>query len=204
MFNASSNHGTGNNDDSTDNNIVFAHAYTLISAVQVNGTKLLKMRNPWATERYDGPWSDSDIVWDSIDQATKDSLGFSRENDGIFFIPMNIFISDFVKIDYIPDTSNMHASRFLMIDDQATYNPDQGSTKFASNVRHDFSVASDVSQKIYLTLYVHHARSYPNTGSCSVQYPWELRKHALVVWSQSKQIDFGDGQGTIELDIEAG
>jgi len=38
MFNAGSNHGTGNNDDSTANGIVNAHAYTLISALEINGT----------------------------------------------------------------------------------------------------------------------------------------------------------------------
>ena len=63
MFNAASILGTNNNDDSTANNIVYAHAYTLLSAVEINGNKLFKMRNPWATERYNGPWSDGSAEW---------------------------------------------------------------------------------------------------------------------------------------------
>ena len=35
------------------------HAYTLLGAVKLsNGTKLLKIRNPWGSEVYNGPWSD--------------------------------------------------------------------------------------------------------------------------------------------------
>ena len=204
MFNASSNKGTGSNDDSTDSGIVHNHAYTLVSTALVNGTKLFKMRNPWAYERYVGPWSDNDSAWGAVDQATKDQLGYSQNDDGIFFIPMDVFISDFVKIDYLPDVTNMHASRFLMIDDQREYSPLQGQTKFPNNVRHNFSISSEVDQTVFLTVYVHHARSYPSSDDCKVQYPWDLRKHALVVKSQSKQLDFADGQGTIELYISSG
>jgi hypothetical protein len=35
------------------------HAYTLLGARELkDGTKLLKMRNPWGSENYNGPYSD--------------------------------------------------------------------------------------------------------------------------------------------------
>lgn len=39
------------------------HAYSLIGAYELNGHKVLKMRNPWSSERYNGPWSDNDSRW---------------------------------------------------------------------------------------------------------------------------------------------
>ena len=41
------------------------HAYTVLSAHEVNGVKLLRIRNPWGTEQYQGPYSDDDTAnWD--------------------------------------------------------------------------------------------------------------------------------------------
>ena len=44
------------------------HAYTLLDAVVLKKDgkpfqKLVKMRNPWATEVYSGPWRDGDPRW---------------------------------------------------------------------------------------------------------------------------------------------
>lgn len=39
------------------------HAYTILGAYHLNGEKVLKMRNPWASEKYHGPWSDKDQRW---------------------------------------------------------------------------------------------------------------------------------------------
>ena len=40
--------------------IISGHAYTLLDTAVVNGTQIIKMRNPWDSESYNGPWSDSD------------------------------------------------------------------------------------------------------------------------------------------------
>lgn len=43
------------------------HAYTLVSAYKLNVSgeehHLVKMRNPWGTEGYNGTWSDKDSRW---------------------------------------------------------------------------------------------------------------------------------------------
>jgi len=37
----------------------YSHAYTLIDLVVLSdGTKLVKMRNPYGKEQYEGEWSD--------------------------------------------------------------------------------------------------------------------------------------------------
>lgn len=45
-------------------NLVTGHAYTLIGAIQLsNGANLVKLRNPWGREQYNGEYSDEDSVW---------------------------------------------------------------------------------------------------------------------------------------------
>lgn len=41
-------------------NLESGHAYTLLGAYELNGHRVYKMRNPWHSEIYKGPWSDND------------------------------------------------------------------------------------------------------------------------------------------------
>jgi len=43
--------------------LVNAHAYTLLDVMEVKGTRLAKIRNPWSKEGYKGEWSDDDPRW---------------------------------------------------------------------------------------------------------------------------------------------
>lgn len=53
----------------SETGIVQNHAYSLLEFVTLleeNGDKvadLIKLRNPWGTESYHGPWSDSSSLW---------------------------------------------------------------------------------------------------------------------------------------------
>lgn len=49
-------------------NMVSDHAYGLIGAVQLKGGKsdgqrIIKMRNPWGDNEYNGPWSENSSLW---------------------------------------------------------------------------------------------------------------------------------------------
>lgn len=72
--------------------MVTGHAYSLISAHEIKGEKLVKLRNPWGSKEWKGPWGDDDPVWDTIPQDVKKKVGYQRNNDdGIFFMPINDF-----------------------------------------------------------------------------------------------------------------
>lgn len=47
--------------------LVSGHAYSLLDVKEVNnnGKKIMlaKVRNPWNTEKYTGPYNDKDKVW---------------------------------------------------------------------------------------------------------------------------------------------
>jgi len=78
--------------------LVNKHAYTLLDVVDVKGTKLAKLRNPWSAEKYHGPWSDKDERW--TPELLK-LLNHKIGNDGIFFMP---FVN-FVNKPYFKSTS---------------------------------------------------------------------------------------------------
>ena len=59
-------------------------AYTVIdTAILDDGTKLIKMRNPWGSETYHGDWSDDSSLW--TDQF-KEEAGYLNRDDGSWFI----------------------------------------------------------------------------------------------------------------------
>lgn len=67
-----------------------SHAYTLLDVVNLEGTTLAKIRNPWSKEGYNGKWSDDDPVW--TDELLA-KAGHTLANDGIFFMPFDQFIA---------------------------------------------------------------------------------------------------------------
>ena len=83
-------------------NLVAAHAYTVLGVQELkdsNGVvqqQLIKMRNPWGTEKYQGDWRDDDSRWN---QGTyKDQAGLVNAKDGVFFVPIEKFTSRFPDI----------------------------------------------------------------------------------------------------------
>jgi hypothetical protein len=71
--------------------LVSGHAYSLLDLVQLSdGTKLAKVRNPWASERYTGDWGDSSSKWTA---AFKKEVNFTSGNDGTFFMPFDTYVT---------------------------------------------------------------------------------------------------------------
>jgi len=63
------------------------HAYSLMNTATLSdGTKLVKLRNPWGTEQYTGPYSDSQLTAAQIQE-----LDHVIGDDGVFWIDMNTF-----------------------------------------------------------------------------------------------------------------
>lgn len=75
-------------DSGTPFGLVTGHAYSILSGITINqadGTtvNLLKIRNPWGTGEWTGPWGDSSSLWTA---AAKQQLGqdLSFKDDGSF------------------------------------------------------------------------------------------------------------------------
>jgi len=70
---------------------VAGHAETVLGVLKLsNGAKLVKMRNPWGSYKYSGPYSKGSKLWTA---ALKKEAKLDSADDGIFFTP----ISDWIK-----------------------------------------------------------------------------------------------------------
>mmetsp|Transcript_22824 Transcript_22824/g.53339 ORF Transcript_22824/g.53339 Transcript_22824/m.53339 type:complete len:484 (-) Transcript_22824:85-1536(-) len=81
----------GNDGKERKDGLVDGHCYSLHMVVEVDGYKLLKMRNPWGTDKeWSGEWSDGDNMWNKHPSVRK-QLRPVFGPDGIFWMDWNNF-----------------------------------------------------------------------------------------------------------------
>ena len=68
------------------------HAYTILSAHETQGKKILRIRNPWGSGEWKGDYSDDSPLWTP---SLKNELGWVKKDDGIFFMPFKDYMSQF-------------------------------------------------------------------------------------------------------------
>ncbi|MQL72578.1 hypothetical protein Taro_004937 [Colocasia esculenta] len=77
--------------------IVQGHAYSLLQIREVDGHKLVQIRNPWANEvEWNGPWSDSSPEWS--DRMRHKLKYIPQSKDGIFWMSWQDFQIHFRSI----------------------------------------------------------------------------------------------------------
>lgn len=73
--------------------LLTGHAYVVLSAVELsNGAKLVKLRNPWGSERYKCDYNDSSALWT---KELRQEAGATPEavNEGIFFVTIEDYLT---------------------------------------------------------------------------------------------------------------
>lgn len=79
--------------------LITGHAYSLLDIKDIthNGddVTIIKMRNPWNSEKYKGPWRDNDPNWTP---ALKEKVGLVEANDGAFWMPYTTFLKYFYNV----------------------------------------------------------------------------------------------------------
>lgn len=167
---------TGN--DNIDKTIGLAgnHAYSLISVHEIvyeggrkrqlrpeepssaNNEKILKLRNPWGQGEWKGEWSDNSSKWTP---ELKTELGWSKGDDGIFFIGFNDwrkYYSDY-QVCYYNDNYKYSAQKFNSSPSEPThisFRLDQGGEYFftVNQVNKRMFQKSDLYTYSQLTLFV--------------------------------------------------
>ncbi|KAE8699327.1 hypothetical protein F3Y22_tig00110580pilonHSYRG00092 [Hibiscus syriacus] len=77
--------------------IVQGHGYSLLQVREVDGHKLIQIRNPWANEvEWNGPWSDSSSKW--TDRMRYKLKHVPQSKDGIFWMSWQDFQIHFRSI----------------------------------------------------------------------------------------------------------
>lgn len=79
--------------------LVKGHAYSITGIEKLsNGTRLLRVRNPWGNEReWTGAWSDDSSEWDTVPEDKKRL--YNDSDDGEFWISMPDFCSNFTNAE---------------------------------------------------------------------------------------------------------
>ena len=72
------------------------HAYSIMEAVEIDGVRLLKLRNPWGNTEWRGPWSDGSSEW-TPEWMSK--LNHRFGDDGIFWISYQDLLRNYQHFD---------------------------------------------------------------------------------------------------------
>jgi hypothetical protein len=161
---------------SSSHGIVGGHAYSFIKTVKLsNGVRLVQVRNPWSVERYKGPWGDDSNKWTD---ALKDEAGYEKLNDGAFFMPIELFKSEFgiTWVNY--DTDKMWRTHWLKLDDN-TNSPGSNRNCGSGCTRHEFTLKSEKTQMVIVSANTWQDRGYPN--SCKNGATRGSKRHVIEV-----------------------
>lgn len=75
-----------------EHGLVAGHTYTILGVSEVleagKPERLVKLRNPWSTDKYSGPWGNQDAKWNN---DTKSHAGVSPDDEAVFHMPLNLF-----------------------------------------------------------------------------------------------------------------
>ncbi|PGH14291.1 hypothetical protein AJ79_03113 [Helicocarpus griseus UAMH5409] len=72
------------------------HAYSVMDAKEINGQRLLRLRNPWGHKEWSGPWSDGSEQWTA---EWINLLQHKFGNDGLFWISYEDFLQKYDHFD---------------------------------------------------------------------------------------------------------
>ncbi len=76
--------------------IVQGHAYSFLDAQEVDGVRLVKLRNPWGGFEWKGPWNDDDTAhWT---ERFKKKLNFVKADDGCFWMEFGDFVTNYEDV----------------------------------------------------------------------------------------------------------
>ncbi|XP_078263215.1 calpain-3 [Rhinoraja longicauda] len=90
----------------TASGLVKGHAYSVTSVDEGKNVtyrnqkiKLVRLRNPWGSVEWNGPWSDKAREWSEIDKSQKQRLHLLMKDDGEFWMSFDDFKKNFTKLE---------------------------------------------------------------------------------------------------------
>ncbi|CAE6435973.1 unnamed protein product [Rhizoctonia solani] len=89
----------GGDDETTVNGLFAGHAYSVISAMEVNGKRFLRVRNPWGKTEWTGAWSDGSKEWTNEWLALLPQLKHKFGNDGEFLMEYKDFLNTWTMVE---------------------------------------------------------------------------------------------------------
>ena len=177
--------------------------------------RLVKVRNPWGENQYNGPWSESSGDWTAELKAEVDrKLGNVGHGDaGVFYMDITTYRKNFDGTDINEDVSNWDLSYFLMLGDTKTETKADDFGLCSACTEHIMEVKnpSDESQKVFVGTHVWQARTYSvNNDQCKAAISTDGDSHSLWSLQEGDDLNFAvfnanSGTGWLKgIEIPAG
>lgn len=81
-----------------------------------NGDKVVKMQNPWGSEKFTGRYSDDSSLWTA---ALRSEAGQSTRNDGVFFMHFDDYWNQCSETYISYDVRGWSSDAYLYLDDNS-------------------------------------------------------------------------------------
>ncbi|BFZ15162.1 hypothetical protein BsWGS_18201 [Bradybaena similaris] len=75
------------------------HAYSILDVQDLDGNKLIQLRNPWGCFSWKGNWSDGSPSWETVPPASRQRLLAMGEEQGIFWMDFSDLMRYFDCVD---------------------------------------------------------------------------------------------------------
>lgn len=94
----------------TDLGIVQGHAYAVLDVEEIEGIRLIQLRNPWGDSEWKGEWSDyDDVNWTENRKRKIDDLQRAKGHDpirigvidGAFWMTVSDFLANYVSLSIV-------------------------------------------------------------------------------------------------------
>ncbi|KAJ1562482.1 hypothetical protein HK096_009122 [Nowakowskiella sp. JEL0078] len=80
----------------TDSELVYGHAYSILKAIEIDGIRLILLRNPWGKTEWKGKWGDGSSEWTS---EWLKKLNHKFGDDGQFWMEYSDFLREWTVCD---------------------------------------------------------------------------------------------------------
>ena len=144
--------------------LALGHQYTTLGVKQLTtGERLVKVRNPWGSNRFNGPWSVQSPLWTDAARQETGYAGEADHNKGIFWMTIEDYHANFADTVINYDPEGMHMDYFLSLDEDGTGGyPSPGMPEGTFTA--DLEITSEVDQTIWITAHTWNNR--PLGQSC--------------------------------------
>lgn len=139
------------------------HSFAIIKTVTLsNGERILKVRNPWGRELWDGNYSDKSRMWTD---KLKSETDWVDADDGDFYMSVEDLYSRMESTFVNYDTQDWSLGYFAMFEDPGTQNGRDLSCG-ATCTRHRLQVTSEVDQDIWIGAHTWQYYGYGQSDQC--------------------------------------
>jgi len=81
------------------NGLLQGHAYSITGLEELdNGTRLIRIRNPWGQVEWNGDWSDNSEIWNTV-PGVRGRLDAEFDDDGEFWMSIHDFLRCYTKLE---------------------------------------------------------------------------------------------------------